>query len=224
MKLFELIGVKKFHNLSIDELIELYANKNLKLGKGSEAAAYVFEYSPMEVIKFWFYDPAYEKFLDYVNQNKQDKHLPVLKSKLKNITTFHNRPLETPNKIKYIKLEKLIPVKKYKIQGLLEQIEKIIDRNLELKDFKGTKDELSFAVTCIKVYKNLLGNGIDLDLHDENVMQRADGTLVLTDPVSGFEIISFNDLLRSKNDELATYPDKNKSIKGPSFNNMKDKL
>lgn len=225
MKLFELIGVKKFHNLSLDELVQLYSKKfNKKIA--SSSSAIVFEYSPTEIVKFWINDPAYKSFLDLVIADNGNENLPKLKSKIKTITAFHKRISQYPEKINYVVIEKLIPVKdslKIKtstgttsLKNLLQDITKVIESDNKF-DYSIIDNQYhNFIKTLIEIGKKLKSMGYELDLYSENIMKRSNGTLVISDPIydnnsviSNTDINIFND---PSNLDFA-----NDAIKGPKM-------
>lgn len=62
-----------------------------------------------DIYKFWLQDSGYDAFLEYVEKNQGNPYLPKLKSKQKTMPTFHRRKEETPDRIRWIKMEKLEP-------------------------------------------------------------------------------------------------------------------
>jgi len=104
MKLFELVGVKKFADLDFKEVISSMKEYS-EAGEGANAIV-VKHGSRNEVIKFWLEDSAYEDFIDYV-QKHPSKYFPKLYSKPKELTAFFLRPKDFPKKIKYVRMEKL---------------------------------------------------------------------------------------------------------------------
>src|ERR1035437_2295795 len=111
MKLFELTGV---HGQREKDMIQLL--KDIK-GEGSKfkiagegVFAQVLSHENGMIYKFWAQDSAYEKFIEFVQKNQDNDHLPKLKSKIKELSSFFKKPEDFPDKVKYIKMEKLEPI------------------------------------------------------------------------------------------------------------------
>lgn len=112
MKLDELLGVKKFYDKHLDDVKKAFvSNGSLykKLGSGATATAYA--QGDEYVYKFWLMDTAYEKYVDYCLDNQDNPHVPVLYSDIKNLHSFFARTSDFPDKIRYIKMERLTPLK-----------------------------------------------------------------------------------------------------------------
>ena len=109
MRLTELTGVKKYQDMTQDELATLLNDMTpyKKVGKGT--FSHVFKKDD-KIYKFWLGDSAYDKFLDYVVKHPLNLCLPKLLSKVKVIKTFFKRHVKTPGEIKYVQLEELKPV------------------------------------------------------------------------------------------------------------------
>lgn len=107
MQLLELVGVKKYYDKNLDGIVDLFAQKHKVIGGGMFSI--VFDADADTIYKFWIKDPGYEKFVNYCIKNKSNPYLPKFKSPIKTISTFFERPADFPDKIKYIKMEKLSP-------------------------------------------------------------------------------------------------------------------
>lgn len=108
-ELLELAGVKKFHNMTASEILDqfrsTFGNEPIKLlGQGSSGVALLIK---NEVYKFWMIDSAYESFINYVKQHQDNPFLPQLKSNIKSIPAFFIRSEHAPDKVHYIKMERL---------------------------------------------------------------------------------------------------------------------
>jgi hypothetical protein len=108
MKIFELIGVKKFQGKTRKD-VEQHAEKEGKykiLGAGYAGTAV--EYKGM-VYKFWSSDPPYEEFVKYALANQNNPFLPKFFSKkINNLPAgFLDTHEDHPETIKWIKMEKL---------------------------------------------------------------------------------------------------------------------
>lgn len=132
MKLDELLGVKKFYDKHLDDVKKAFVangSKFKKLGLGATGEAYG---KNDLVYKFWLEDSAYEKYVEYCLKHQNNPHVPKFLSKIKSIHSFFLRPSEFPDKIKYIKMEKLTDIgMEDKVPGLeLDDSSKpvIIDR------------------------------------------------------------------------------------------------
>jgi hypothetical protein len=112
MKLFELTGVHSQKEKDMLQLLKDISGEGSKFKKAGEGvAAQVLVHSSGTVYKFWAKDSAYEKFVQFVEQHQSDKHLPKLKSKIKKLHSFFKKPKDFPEKIKYVKMEQLTPIK-----------------------------------------------------------------------------------------------------------------
>lgn len=128
------------------------------------------------VIKVFTSDNPYKHFLDYVIAHQDNPHLPKIKGKFIKINdiTFAVR-IEKLKSVKYdnpvvMALDKIIgdPSDEGINKSLRDWLRKKYPRMLEvLKDLRKSTKKMEF----------------NWDTHDENVMQRADGTIVITDPL-----------------------------------------
>lgn len=184
MKLYELVGVKKFADLDYkDVLSSMHEYK--KAGEGCNAIV-VKHGARNEVIKFWLEDSAYEDFIDYV-QKHPSKYFPKLYSRSKELTAFFLRPRDFPKKVKYIRMEELeefnppFPEFLSDLRQMYNQMRKSDDTNIE--DFK--KMYQRFDEDFIKTVYGLatsLNAKYFVDLHAGNVMMRGK-TPVIIDPM-----------------------------------------
>lgn len=225
MKLNELLGVKAHREKDLLGVLADISGEGSKFKPaGSGIAARVFVHNDGIVYKFWAKDSEYEKFIDFVASNQDDKHLPKLKSKVKELTTFFKHPEKFPKKIKYVKLEQLTPTRyedqfpgaKIYTLDVLNAIEAELKSGK--KDVKNVIEELSedegswlkpqsvalvksLFLTVEKILKAFPEKKA-LDLHSGNVMKRGD-EIVLIDPVAGKDDIVFNKELRLQIRELS---------------------
>jgi hypothetical protein len=108
-QLDELMGVKKFANMTHSDIID-YINANFgpgkfeELGSGSNGVALA---RGDTVYKFWFRDSAYEDFIAYCEKHQNNPFLPKFKSRVKELPAFFTRSIEAPDRIRYIKMERL---------------------------------------------------------------------------------------------------------------------
>lgn len=205
MKLFELTGIKSLKDRKFNEVINLFSENGTykKIGDGVFAIAFL--KVPGVIYKFWIHDPSYEKYVNYCLLHQDNPYLPKFKSKIKTLTTFFDKPLEFPNKIKYIKMEYLEPLKKLNSKITFDVITDII-HEVMYGNHKSTNEFIE-SISTEKVYddlhsqfdeiiyiyefiKDMIDHGIRVnDLHDENVMVRNNSQIVITDPM-----VNWNDI------------------------------
>lgn len=114
--LTELIGVKKFKDMSSDE-IRTYLEKTFNaangpmkvklLGQGAHAVAVqIGNYA----YKFWLVDDAYERFAEYAIKHQDNPLMPKIYGGIKSVPAFFLKHEAAPARVKYVKLELLQPV------------------------------------------------------------------------------------------------------------------
>jgi hypothetical protein len=228
LNLFELTGVKHMYEKDLDDIIKALKDKGTNvLGRGSFALALKHS-SKSEVIKFWIKDSSYDDFIEYVQKNPSP-HFPKLHSKPKELSAFFLRPVDFPEKIKYVRMEELTKIPEdlsdawvevmlksprydsmdEAVEGWLEILDKEKDES-HLKDqarviklFGTTKAELEgFWKFAERFYKTLIVNkGHSFDIHDENIMMRGN-TLVFTDPIYNRAEHDISRIIRAELGEL----------------------
>ncbi len=204
MRIDELTGVKKYREQSLwDVLRDFEAAGGQWLGSGRYANVIGFP-NRNYVWKFFPDDRCYIAYVRWALRNPAP-YLPKFLSKPRWIVPFYRRK-KTESKICVVKMEKLYPwkvphleghgdldlnsffyvVTKYAIRPKGEEVIPLEDVALAtneayIGDFIQTYPEL---VGLAKGYVALLNSTIScsLDLHAANIMTRADGTLVFTDP------------------------------------------
>lgn len=108
MKLYELTGVRAIQDKDLIQLLADISGKDSKFKHiGNGANAHVLSHSNGMIYKFWVKDSAYDSFINHVEKNQDDENLPKLKSKVKELHAFFKRPADFPDKIKYVKMERL---------------------------------------------------------------------------------------------------------------------
>ena len=221
MKLVELQGVKNQADKSLADLLADLIKPGSKFQKvGSGIAAEVLLHENGLIYKFWAQDSAYEKFISYVEKNQNDPHLPKLKSKIKELTSFFDHPEEFPKKIKYVKMEELKPInydskffdtKQLYITDVIDYLGvnaadgNIKSFDLVIREFESDEEcKLSpKAVQEIKSLSTTLTNIVKLklakylDIHSGNIMLRGN-TIVIIDPAAEKKDIEFNRALRNQ--------------------------
>jgi hypothetical protein len=202
MLLNELVGVRKFFDLSLDELIFAFVKHSgyKNLGKGFFAYVFKNPKKPDEVIKFWVNDPAYEKFVSYAEKHQDNPCLPKLKGKIKTISSFHKRLVGFPEKIKYIRMELLSKVEESYYN--FAAIEKNVERYMKDPNSIRVPDPiLELVQTLADISKTLNISTDEFDVNNTNIMMRGK-QFVITDPFADGESI---DIMH----ELHRYSDPN---------------
>jgi hypothetical protein len=215
MRLSELLGVKKFYDSTVEEVLHSMSSDYQEVGRGSFGVTLKNSSKPT-VVKFWVVDSSYDDFINYVADHPS-KYLPKLYSKPKKISSFFIRPKNFPEKIHYVKMESLIRLKNEDDVDMLSYIfsdladlhtRKDVDHFIEkLKDGKDSKysewsrleklvdDIPKFLHEMFEMLRHLLNGKNDLDIHEDNIMQRANGELVITDPIyNAKDLKSVNDI------------------------------
>ena len=172
------------------------------LGSGSFAVAF----QPINrsyVVKVWVADPAYDFVAGLIraNQNKPGIYLPRLKFSARTLFTAASgdrirfmvmEPLRVINERVY--KEYCMPIYKilhdqetYKLPDLQDFKHKVAAK-MEDKIFGNKHAQRQVLEFIEQIYPTLelfRPSGFDWDLHRGNFMQRADGTIVITDPLVG---------------------------------------
>lgn len=205
----EATGVKKFYGyFDIPSLLRKLGWN--AIGTGAFATAWNVPGKPY-IVKVWEIDSAYRDFIRYCLKHRSNPHLPKIMGTLKSIPAFHARAhLDTM--INFVKLEKLEPLKESSFSfSDMQFIEKLINTAEYDKEYS---PELLRRLDFTYPYlKDLAFTILDLarnkpsvhteDLHWGNFMQRADGTIVITDPwMSEFD---YNDLTARERDTSKRY-------------------
>ena len=203
MKLSELLGVKKFYDSTLEEVLLSMSGDYEEAGRGSFGVTLKHSSKPT-VVKFWISDSSYDNFINYVAAHPS-KHLPKLYSKPKELSSFFARPKEFPDKVNYVKMEKLESIRNEAdadlISFLFNQLSKMhskkeVDTLIKsLEEYKDSphsewvrleelvNDLPKFLHEMFEMLHHLLNGKNILDIHDENIMLRANGELVITDPI-----------------------------------------
>ena len=214
MKLYELTGVKAHHEKSFDELDAMFGGKGSTFKPlGGGLFAKVYGHDSGVVYKFWAKDTAYEKYVEYCLKNQSNPFIPKFSSKIKTLTVFFKRPASFPDKIKYVKMEKLAPYRNQYLPGtdspyysvlklLVSEVENDESFETVVSDITRFSKKGSIASVRksyenlleeqpLKLIKELFDTLVDIhkhvgklnDLHNENIMMRGD-QLVILDPAA----------------------------------------
>ena len=211
MKLLkELLGIKKYST----DTISNFLNQGIESGSIKvRSGSFAFVVIPKDanyVYKVWTVDPGWEEYLAYIQDHPGDPHLLRVMSRTRNIPFTFKRPSNFDVDMKIVKLEKLRELSEDESDSVIDlrnALDRMIVSKLNSTDIpgilktSGTDLDLSFIRTTVDVLQKC--NGFKSDLHGENVMKRADGTLVITDPYfephNGRNVtITASDLLHGK--------------------------
>lgn len=199
-ELDEITGVKKFHDLTAQEVLyEITQLTGLRLiGFGS--FGYVMESKdPNWVYKFFKDDTPYLTFVNYVLEHPSI-HYPKIKQAPKMMRAFHKRWQDESNNYYVVLMERL---KKDVSTGEADFLNELMHFNLDhapdmlpptYKKYNRdniTFEQLSETYPWIKTFKvaidnikPLLTGKTIMDLHEGNIMIRKDGTYVIIDPLA----------------------------------------
>lgn len=199
MRLNEIFNTEKSDQRWTDQLQALIDKHGLKKFNGNQATVITSE-DRKSVYRIWSRDPGYEKWLAIAEKMQSNPHIMKIKGRLRIIPTqFKGMPKDV--RLKFVKLEKLAPIKDDEINELviaadhilsgwnsterndhdvdsfIETIMAELERDGEVPSLRALAEKhRSFLETILEVSRN----GFN-DFHEENIMMRGD-TLVLTDP------------------------------------------
>lgn len=144
-----------------------------RLGRGQRGAVYKRPNDPY-VIKIFHEDIDYLRYLKYVMTHQSNPHVPRIRGKL----------MKIDSDTYVIRMEELEPI------DPRDAVQKnILNGLLRMTTWKRAKTNMYIKAQAPKLYKLLIdlatmfGDESGTDLISENIMQRKDGTIVLTDPV-----------------------------------------
>jgi hypothetical protein len=207
----ELLGYKQFETKWLaDILIDLIKEKKIKVDRGSFAFVVIPE-SKNYVFKVWTVDEGFDGFLKYIKANQDDKHLPKLIGSTRKIKTFYQKTKRDPEFVNVQRVEKLYKLDDKQIffvAGVLNAIRYGRHKQLDaaiaavLKEYNEidssekhtelTEQQIGFVESYFKLKNFLRSQDIPEmvalgqsplldDVRGKNVMQRKDGTIVITD-------------------------------------------
>jgi hypothetical protein len=212
MKLYELLGVKKYQHMSMDQLASFFEKESGYTYLGTGNFAWVFKHPTKdEALKFWVEDAAYDSFVDYARSHSGDPHLPKIYTPIRQISTFHKRLEGFPEKFKYVRMELLTHVHSQDMENptsLTEAFNRLDYLTTRIKSVKQVRDPKTKEMNAYKMLAETWGGTVPekildllesayklpissvdrLDLHIGNIMSR-DGQLVLADPVFNNESV-----------------------------------
>lgn len=130
------------------------------------------------------FDPGYQRYIDFISKHKNNKYLPKIISK-ELITKSHEKYyLYFIEKLKYfpktVVTEFISAIAERTLSNdLTDIINALSDSDKKIVN-KINKKYPGLLRTAFEIGKNT--GRKNLDIHNKNVMQRADGTPVITDP------------------------------------------
>ena len=134
-----------------------------------------FDYS--YVLKVFFRDSAYLKWLNFCKDNQNNIYIPKLKNSFIRII-----PKE---EVYAVRMEPLKELHGYTDLKKYNKLSKTIQNGfyaISDKKFNIKNKDLSLVIRFL--YKMHIIGDLDLDMHKHNVMKRENGELVITDPIS----------------------------------------
>lgn len=153
-----------------------------KLGQGLFGVTYQNPKYPY-IIKVFSDDPGYKKWFDFVRKNQNNPHVPKIRG----------YKMILDDRAMAIRIEKLKPISKEKFR-LVDDINNALSmpsllnysrdyyNALKIRKLENLYNKYPDHHALIDLF-NRINTGIAfVDLHDQNVMERDDGTIVITDP------------------------------------------
>lgn len=237
----EMIGVKKYHHLTAEQLMKQVAKDYNLTVLGNGAFGHVLSTNnPDVVVKVFEQDDAYLSFVKYI-QEHPNKHFPKIVSNPRLMTAFYKRYAFQSDQFVVLTIERLQELPKT-IAAFVEEVanaDDLHDAPIYLPDGSTnggdswTADddydpepswtylELSRDYPWIRslweaaksMFQSKLVKG-NRDLHLGNLMMRKDGTIVITDPVSDPEALSRISKIRDIKNGIEQAPP---MIKGPYY-------
>lgn len=226
MRINELTGVKKYHNLTFQALIgQLAEEYNLKILGSGRTGTVLQGRDPNSVYKVLEKDDAYLSFVNFAMANP-NPHFPRFE-KVKLMTSFYKRYNIQPDQFNVIKMEKLLPLEEGtavfasfladvrhnlgttagKLPNGSENYEGL--SYYELAETRPWIISLWEAIRSIQKSKLVKG---DADFHPGNFMKRADHTIVISDPVKDPKALDLQ-----KNVDRLYYGKVQPEVQGPVY-------
>jgi len=212
MKLFELTGIKKYYNKSeyqIERLLQKFGIRFIAGGKyGKIFASPKWDY----VVKMFKNDPYYLGFVNYAIKHP-NKHYPKFIRKPLQMHSFAKRNKTASPKFWIVKIEKLQELSKEKAAFVMDHLERAeqawYNKNHNPQSYEqdwtymwvpdsgiggGERQRMTWKQifemypwleTLAEAWYNIFNNVEEgsPDIHAKNFMQRADGTIVIIDPL-----------------------------------------
>lgn len=244
MLLTELTGVKHLYKLTRDDLIDMLSHQGIKfIGAGKYSSVFTHDSWDYVLKIVENDDPHYLAFVDWAMKHPS-KHFPKFAKKPLKMHAFHTRKQSDSSNLWVVKIEKLQPITDKKLlKFLVTELERMsiaawqknegkdvstVNKNYSQNMPDGTSvkgiswEEMfkqfpwmfSLGLTYAKFWDAEAGSP---DIHDDNLMQRKDGTIVIVDPVWEGETPyqAYDKWLKSEMDHYAD--EEPELVSGPSY-------
>ena len=243
MLLTELTGIKHLYASTREDLIDMLEKRGIKFIGGGKYGSVFAHDSWNYVLKIVENDPHYLAFVDWAMKHPSP-HFPKFAKKPLKMHTFHQRNRTDSNEMWVIKIEKLQPIRDKKLlQFLVSELENMavaawrgdnghdittIHPNYLQNMPDGTQQRgvswqqmferwpwmHSLGMTYANFWDAEAGTP---DIHGDNLMQRSDGTIVITDPVWEGETPyqAYDKWVRDQMDHYTD--DEHDLVSGPSY-------
>lgn len=144
-----------------------------RLGRGAYGVVFEKPGYPW-VFKVFNNDPGYFTYLNFARNNQNLSAVPKIKGKFIRIN----------DNTYAVRMEKLYPVNRDELHNLLETLRQFFktDDPVGYQDQIDKLNEEYPDIAAVMERLTKLGK-FYIDLHEENIMQREDGSLVITDPL-----------------------------------------
>lgn len=246
MLLHELTGVKKYHNLDWYGLTKKLEQETGVKPVSNGRYGVIFTKPEWDyVMKIFDDDPHYLAFVDFVLAHPSRNYPKIIKKPIK-IHNFHSRDRHSIDKFYIIKIEKLYPISAEMGEFLelyLERFAEVYYRQFVASEQDKNSDDYTerswmtptgrvtmsafemlqkfdWLRSLSKAYMNIILADLGSpDMHQGNMMQRTDGTVVLIDPVWAGESFQQKEL-RAMRDNMGDWVedlDPDDTITGPSY-------
>lgn len=185
----QIISERGVHDANLGERLMMFIKQRgfTLIGSGTYARVYGSAHAPY-VIKIFRKDPCYSKFLSLAAKT-QNSHFPRLVGEPRRISAQDIM-------IKMEKLKKASPRNTFLVKRISQGFTQIYGMRVHGQDNSGLDAKLSAwlkgieqhaeLIEAVKLLHDTFGkDGCYLDLDTSNIMQRADGTVVIIDPVTG---------------------------------------
>ena len=205
----QLQGVKKYHHLTWDQMVTELKKVGIHSRSGSFGQVFMkdgWDY----VIKILEKDNAYLDYVDYCIQNP-NKHFPRFLRKPFSLTQFHARETSSLDKFIVVKIERLYECDpeikalfQHNINKIISYYDMFPDKPIYVYVGTGTKGIYTFnncqelfdkyasidlkgvveAIRQIRDWNNRDNNHYEDFQTSGNILQRKDGTIVISDPLA----------------------------------------
>lgn len=209
MLLTELTGVKHLYTKTREDLINMLEQRGIKFIGGGKYGSVFAHDSWNYVLKIVEDDPHYLAFVDWAMKHPSP-NFPKFEKKPLKMHVFHQRNRGDSNTMWVIKIEKLQPIQDKKLlQFLVSELENMAvaawrhENGRDIAEPRphymqnmpdGTQQKGVTWADMFKQFPWMYSLGLTYanfweaeagvpDIHGDNLMQRSDGTIVITDPV-----------------------------------------